>query len=182
VEEGVKAFRKNPDNYGVNFSNAEYIDEGGRHLRYFYPMETGKKVIQGDLFAQLVMSYIISSPTTMFKKEVIDKMGGYDESLAYEDFDFWVRSSREWHYCYTDKVLVKKRVVVNSLGSQQYKRKSVQRMSTYTVCKKAYDLCRSPAEFNALRKRIQYELKYSIWHFNLWLSCRYVLLWLKSIR
>ena len=86
----------------------------------------------------------------MVKRKVLDDLQGYDESLAYEDFDFWIRSGKITKYCYTDKALVKKRVLKNSLSSGQYKWNSVMLASTYRVCLKAEKLNESEAETRAL--------------------------------
>lgn len=183
ITAGIKTFEKSDSQYGVNFCNAEYINKNGDHLKYFYASDKDRSTVpHGDVFTTLIERYALCSPTTMFRREVIDQLGGYDEQLAYEDFDFWVHSSRNWKYCYTDEVLVKKRVVEDSHGSKQYQRKSQQRFSTYLVCRKVYQLCQSKKEYKVLRKRIKYELKHSLWHYNLLLTFRYLILWLKAIR
>jgi hypothetical protein len=98
----------------------------------------------------------------MIRKAVFDNLGGYDESLAYEDFDFWVRSARLFDYSYTPEALVKNRILYNSLGNRQYKRGSKQLRSTLKVCEKAFDLNRTREEHDALKTRIHYELRQAI--------------------
>ena len=58
----------------------------------------------------------------MIKKEVFDQLSGYDENLAYEDLDFWIRASRVYDFDFTDEILVQKRIVINSLGSDFHKK------------------------------------------------------------
>lgn len=185
IEQGINTFQNNSDDYGVNFTDAEIIDEKGDHLRYHYQRNKSGlldiEVPQGDLFKVLIKRYIICSPTIMVRSKVYKELSGYDETLAYEDFDFWIRSSRNWKYCFTNTVLVKKRNVKNSMSSKQYVKGSKQMYSTYVVCKKAFQLCRNKAEFRALQQRLIYELKYALWFFNLPLSMKYILLWIKSI-
>ncbi|MBK7653703.1 MAG: hypothetical protein IPJ20_27470 [Flammeovirgaceae bacterium] len=36
----------------------------------------------------MIDRYFICSPTMMFRRSVIEQLNGYDESLAFEDFDF----------------------------------------------------------------------------------------------
>jgi hypothetical protein len=95
----------------------------------------------------------------MIRRQVLERLGGYDESLAYEDFDFWVRSSRYFHYVYTPEPLIKRRVLETSMGKSQYKHGSGQLQSTLDVCKKAFGLNRTAEEAVALKKRIRHELK-----------------------
>jgi hypothetical protein len=108
---------------------------------------------------------------------VLDDLQGYDESLAYEDFDFWVRSSRHYQYLYSNQVMVKKRKVFNSLSSRQYRFGSAQLRSTYKVCEKASKLNQSPAEERALDKRIRYELRNALLTGNLKLAVDFLSLY-----
>ncbi|MDP4680807.1 MAG: hypothetical protein NWS46_10620, partial [Cyclobacteriaceae bacterium] len=67
---------------------------------------------------------------------VLLELNGYDEKLAYEDFDFWIRSSRKWQYQYQSEILTKIRKTVGSLSSRVYSKNDKQLHSTYLVCKK----------------------------------------------
>ncbi len=169
IEEGIVAFQNNPD-CGVHYCLDEAIDESGESISTqktsFHP--------EGDIYEWLIQKYFISAPTMMMKKSVLDELGGYDEHLFYEDFDFWIRSSRNYKYCFTDKVLVQKRRLKNSHGSNQYKYKSKQMRSTYVVCEKIRDLNNKPSESRALKKRIRFELKKSLQSFNYKLAYKYI--------
>lgn len=186
VTQGVKSFKQHGGNYGINFTDAAYINKQGEYIRKHYLRDNSgrltQKVPQGNVFKEILETYFICSPTTMIKKCVLEELGGYDETLTYEDFDLWVRASRSWKFCYTDMILVHKRVLPESHGQKQYKKGSTQMESTYQVCLKAYNLCESKGEFRALRKRIQYEFKHALWLVKLLLTMKYFALWIKSIR
>ena len=181
VEVGVNELRNKGKSYGVHFSDALLVNENGISIHQFYERnESGdiiKKIPQGNVFRDVLKSYFICPPTVMFRKQVIEEMGGYDETLAYEDFDFWVRSSRAWKYCFSDQVLVKKRELDNSLGKKQYVRGSKQLESTFRVCEKAFHLCKNSSEYKSLKKRIKYELKHAIWLGNWPVSLKYIRLY-----
>ena len=170
VEKQVAFFEKLGEEVGVIFSNSEYIDEDDNHLRYHFPVNQNKKakqmVPQGDVFANLLSTYFISPPTMMMKKEVLDKLGGYDENLAYEDFDFWVRSSRHYQYACQNLILTKVRKVKHSLSSRLYSPGDPQLHSTYLVCQKAVKLLNNELEKNALIKRLQFEIRQAIFSDN----------------
>ncbi len=182
---GVESLEQHGEDYGINFTDASYIDTDDDVIRHHYARDKSGELLeaipQGEVFKEVLQAYFICSPTTMMKKAVLDQLGGYDESLAYEDFDLWVRASRQWKFCYTDKVLVHKRMLADSHGQQQYTRGSKQMYSTYQICLKAYDLCENKSEFAALRRRIRYELKHALWLVKLPLVMRYSLLWVKSV-
>jgi hypothetical protein len=113
----------------------------------------------------------------MMKKSLLDELGGYDESLAYEDFDFWVRSAQGNDYLYIPKALIKRRVVKNSLGTTQRSGDSFHQSSTLNVCLKAEVLCKSREDFQALKKRVQYELRIAFMTASPRLLWRYIKLW-----
>ncbi|UII32992.1 glycosyltransferase [Fulvivirga ulvae] len=185
VEEGVKAFQRGGDTCGVNFSNAERVDKSGRHISFHYPIdELGHSVVpvpEGDVFEEVIRRYFICSPTVMFRKDIIDAMGGYDASLAYEDFDLWIRTSRDYKYIYTDKVLMKKRVVSGSAGQKQFKIRSTYLHSTFRVCEKISKMIRNNSEKEALKKRIKYEITLSLRLISFEVALKYFRL-LKSLK
>jgi glycosyltransferase involved in cell wall biosynthesis len=185
ISQGVETFAQQSSDYGINFTDAEYINKSGDVIKSHYLRDTVgllmDKVPQGEVFKEVLQTHFICSPTTLIKKDVFDQLGGYDGTLAYEDFDLWVRASRSYKFCYTDQILVQKRILSNSLGQQQYRKGNNQMVSTYQVCLKAHQLCRNKEELRALRKRIQYELKHAIWLFKISLSYKYAYLWIKSL-
>lgn len=180
ITRGVEALDSRGDRFGVNFTDAEWIAEDGTHLYWHserFPHET---IPQGDIYRYLISRFFICSPTMMFRKSVIDGLGGYDESLAYEDFDFWIRSSRHFYYCYTPEVLVKKRVVRNSMSQRQFSIFSSQLESTFRVCEKIQMLNRTHEERRALAGRILYEMRVALRFLKFALALKYLRLYLNN--
>jgi len=161
VRRGVMVMEERPE-VGVQFSDAELIDEAGRHLGFHSDRFSHTSIPQGKIFRDILSRYFINSPTMMIRKSLLDELGGYDESLSYEDFDFWVRSSPKTDYIYIAEALVQRRVLRDSMGKQQYGRGSAQQQSTLTVCRKALGLCNSREDYQALRRRVNYELRQSL--------------------
>ncbi len=155
----VEQFERLAGPYAVVFSNAAFINEWGERTGVHYGVDADghvlKPVPSGDVFRNVLASYFISTPTMMMRRDVLNELGGYDETLAYEDFDFWVRSARLYHYAYLDEVLTLKRQLTTSLSAQISRRDNWLLESTYVVCRKALDRCRSTAEFEALAGRIR---------------------------
>ena len=150
---------------GVEFCNVMNVDENGKELKSHF--ESGVDVPEGDLYKDLIEKYLISPPGMMIKREVLDALNGYDESLSYEDFDFWIRSSRSYLYGYSNKILVKKRLLPNSHSKHQFRFRTPQQKRTLQVCEKLRFLNESEAENTALRKRCNYEVKQCIRQGNL---------------
>src|SRR5690606_20182805 len=159
LENGVNLFKTLDDTYGVIFGDAEWVDKDQKHLYFHSERFPNTSVPQGDIYRHLIEKYFICSPTMMFRRSVMERLNGYDESLSYEDFDFWIRSSREFRYAYDAKVLVKKRKLSTSLSAAQYKIRNRHNASTYRVCEKILTLNKNIDEQRALRKRIQYETR-----------------------
>jgi glycosyltransferase involved in cell wall biosynthesis len=163
IEKQVLFFETLDATYGVVFTDSVYIDEDGKFLRNHFEYLFRKKLLdaipQGDVYCRVIDTYFISSPTMMVRKSVMDALGGYDESLAYEDFDFWVRSARNYKYAYLPEQLTKVRKVRNSLSTQLYTKQDTQVLSTLAVCKKIKLQNRNLLENIALINRVKYEYR-----------------------
>ncbi len=152
-------FERLPARYGVLFSNAAHVDAAGQFISHHFPVnEQGKTTVTvptGNVFAEILRRYFVCTPTMMIRRAVLDDLGGYDETLAYEDFDFWVRSARRFHYAYQDEVLTQKRRLPDSLSAQVVKPDNPLLDSTLRVCQKALALCQTEAEQQALAERLR---------------------------
>lgn len=182
VSRGVDALNTAGDRFGVNFTDAEWIAQDGSHLRWHSDRFPHHSVPQGDIYAKVIARFFICSPTVMFRRSVIQSLQGYDEALAYEDFDFWVRSSRDFYYCYTPEVLVQKRVVRNSMSQKQFSLFSPQLNTTFRVCQKILALNRNRAEQKALARRVLYEIRMCIRLFSLSLVWKYIGLYRRNAK
>lgn len=162
LEKVVNHFQKLDDSYGVVFTDATFVDENGKFIRNHFEHLKGKKLIQsipqGDVFRSVLTRYFIPGPTMVVRRKVFESLQGYDENLGYEDFDFWVRSSRNFKYSFLDE----NQIQIRKLSTSMSVNLKSQLHSTYLVCRKAKDLCRDEQEMNALQQRVLYELKHSI--------------------
>jgi len=170
IEKQVALFQSLPPEYGVAFSDAEYIDEHGAVLKYHFDYLLKKGLLhnipQGEVYADVVSKYFIPSPTMMMRRSVLEMLGGYDDSLAYEDFDFWVRSSRFCKYAFLHERTTKIRKSRTSMSAGWYQRGDRQLHSTYLVCKKVQALNRDQKEVDALVQRVRFELRQSVFTKN----------------
>lgn len=180
----IDAFKNNGyKNLGVVYGNVELISENGSFDSYYFPVNDQKKVIETRVTGDIYLSVLsggnsICSVSAMIKKTVLDHLEGYDETLAYEDLDFWIRASRQYEFDFIDKPLVQKRIVANSLGSNFYRKNDVRARkinhSTYLILKKGITLNRNRAEDLAIQKRVNYEIVHSLKMNNLVLFLKFV--------
>ncbi|WP_240543795.1 glycosyltransferase family 2 protein [Spirosoma foliorum] len=159
ISRQVNVLEQLPATYGVVFSNAAYIDAGGKKTGVHYPVDSnGHTLVDvpiGFVFMHLLKAYFICTPTMMMRRNMLIELGGYDETLSYEDFDLWVRSARTYQYAYIDAVLTLKRLLPTALSTQVIQPYNHLLPSTLIVCQKAFTLCATPDEFQALAARIQ---------------------------
>ncbi len=194
IEKQVRAFQQLDSSYGVVFSDAYLMDEQSRKTGTFYRRNADglrKQLVPGgDVYTQVLHSYCICAPTIMSRKHVYHTLGGYDEALVYEDFDFFVRSARHYKYFYIDEALTCYRKSPGSDSTKFYcKRHNPHLISTLAVCRKAYLQNRTMEENKALANQVRYHLRQSYLTENFDLVDQYAALlkqvdkvdWLSSI-
>jgi glycosyltransferase involved in cell wall biosynthesis len=180
IEKGVQVLLEKGENYGVHFSDAEVIDEHGTHLYNHSDRFPHPSIPQGNVYKEIISRYFICPPTVMFTRQVAEVLGGYDETLSYEDFDFWIRSSRAFYYAYSAEVLVKRRISKNTLSKKQFNFFSKHSNSTYKVCEKILRLNNSREEQQALQQRILYEIRLNLRLLNVGVALKFFFLLLRS--
>lgn len=164
IEASVKCLANCTEDYGLVFSNADYVDKNGAFLANHNQLLFDKNMLptipSGDVFQWVLKRYFICTPTMVMKAEMLRKLGGYDESLAYEDFDLWVRASRYWKFAFLDEVTIKKRKLNHSMSAQRHLHHYNELMSSVLkVCYKAFHLCKSKEDFLAFYERLNYEYR-----------------------
>lgn len=189
IEKQVNTFLNSEQTkLGIVYGNAAIISENNKHLRYYYEVDAEKKALikpaSGDIYmAMLNQSSMICSVSSMVKRDVLEELKGYDENLAYEDLDLWIRTSRNYNFEFIDAILVQKREVENSLGNQFYKKFNRRTReinhSSFLVIKKAITLNKTKNENKALLKRLHYEMTKAYKTFDIWLFIKYIPLEIK---
>ena len=163
VEQGINDFMNAPEKVGVHFSDAFITNEAGEIIGTHYDRDADgqikRPVPSGEIYKNLISRYFICPPTMMMRRAVLTQLNGYDATLKYEDFDFWIRSARDFEYVFNKAPLVKKRVVRNSDSENQFALRSKHAHSTYHVCEKIFELNQTKAEDKALIGRCFYEMK-----------------------
>ncbi|MGV3502469.1 MAG: glycosyltransferase family 2 protein [Adhaeribacter sp.] len=159
----LQAFENLEPDYGIVYTDAELIGEDSRRLGYFYKRRANGQlrpaVAVGEVYVPVLERFFISSPTLMIRREVFDLLGGYDESLAYEDFDLMVRAARYFKFYFLDQPLTRRRLHPSQLSKRWYQVGDKQLQSTIRICGKALVLNRSERENQALARRVAWELK-----------------------
>ncbi|WP_430613368.1 glycosyltransferase family 2 protein [Flavobacterium sp. JP2137] len=166
------------------YGNAINIDEVGRVLSYYFPVNEKEQVLQqrksGDIYTDVVAGGAsMCSVSALYNRKIFDSLNGYDEALAYEDLDYWIRASRRYEIYFSDQVWVKKRQLEHSLGSHFVKNNAFAKrvnQSTYLILSKTLELNQIKAEDRALLCRIHYEITCSLKRHDYRLFLKHLLL------
>lgn len=185
IEEQVKAFQKTSfSKVGIVYGNIELIDEQNNFISTYYGKKDNPE--SGDIYKMVIsLSTKICSVASMIKREVFETVGYYDETLAYEDLDLWIRASKVYDFQYIPKTLAQKRELSTSLSAHFFKKNNTKtkRMheSSYKILRKAYSLNSSQSEHRALLKRVEYEILRNLYSRNLSYLHKYFLFYIKII-
>ena len=161
IEKQVTIFQNSKyENLGIVYGNLIEIDENGNFIRNYYTEEDHPE--SGNIYKMVIgRTTKICSVSSMVKKSVFEKLGYYDESLAYEDLDLLVRTSRIYEFEYIPELLIKKRILASSLSSffTQKKNPKTKKLhkSSLKILHKAFKLNQSKDEHKALLGRIRFE-------------------------
>ena len=94
----VEIMENQPDQVGVLYSDAYQMDENGSPLPMLF-IEAHRpfpKMPSGDIHKTVLEANFIPAMGTLIRSKCYKKVGIYDESLFFEDWDMWIRISREF--------------------------------------------------------------------------------------
>lgn len=176
------------NNLGLIYGNAQLISELGELKDDYFKTDSHRKRIESQATGDIYMGLLngennLCSISALVKREVFERLNGYDENLAYEDYDFWIRAARIYNFDYIDEILVQKRILNNSmytlLNKKNNKRTRRFNYSTYLILKKVFILNIKKAEYVAMLKRVHFEMTISFATRDFILLTRYIFLELK---
>ncbi|GAB2616057.1 glycosyltransferase [Belliella aquatica] len=169
LTKSVARLAENPDS-GFCFSDVELFKAGQKAEAFYQRDQSGiltQRVKEGDIYIEIVKGNPILSVSLIFDGEKLKGIGGYDESLVYEDFDVLVRLSRKFPAVFSNHIGVKKRLHSDSFSYQQYQPKVSKMLpSTLRVCQKIFELNLTKEENQALLSRAMFEAKHALWSAN----------------
>jgi len=187
VSTQVSVYKKfNSESIGIVYGNAQvenrinkssyvFFDKFSQNLKTFNPKD-------GKIYKELINhKNTICSVSALINRRIFGELGGYDDTLIYEDYDYWLRVARKYPILYIDKILVKRIKTKSSLGNTNYLRfnkKTIKfKKSTYCVVKKLLKLNKNKEEDYEAIGKIKHEIKENVRILNLILVIKYIILW-----
>lgn len=108
LERQLERFKAMDASVAAIFGRSRIVDAHGREIGLWF--EHTPEVPQGRIFDRLLRGNFLSAPTVMVRRSAIDAVGGYDESLFFEDYDMWLRLADRFEFRYFPDVLANYRI------------------------------------------------------------------------
>ncbi len=118
LEALVRRFESLPAEYGAVYADAWCIDEQGRRLETAFIDAHRSDFVppEGDILNELATANFIPAAAILIKREVLRSVGVFDEALAYEDWDMWLRIADRFPIGFVPERLARYRIVDGSLA------------------------------------------------------------------
>jgi glycosyltransferase involved in cell wall biosynthesis len=100
------------------FSDMRLIDPEGQPLGQTWLESVGAAPPPPPerVFRRLLVSSFLPAPATMVRRDALNRVGRYDESLVFEDYDMWLRLSDQFELRFVAELLVDYRIHPESLS------------------------------------------------------------------
>jgi glycosyltransferase involved in cell wall biosynthesis len=107
-----------PSSVGVVYCDAARMDGDGKPLPRTFIEHVGivGDPPEGDLYETLLERNFLPAGSTLVRRECYEAVGPFDESLAYEDWDMWLRIARSYRFAFSPRIGVRYRVHPSSLS------------------------------------------------------------------
>ncbi len=154
LEQLVSRFDESGDEYGAVYADATCVDEDGVRLQEdFVAFHHKGEVPQGDIFPVVCEHNWIPASAILMRASAMRAVGEFDEKLAYEDWDMWIRLSERHRFAFVPTTLARYRIVRQSLLRTLFVPGQVNPNVCATHCAMALKILHSPRATDALRLR-----------------------------
>jgi glycosyltransferase involved in cell wall biosynthesis len=115
LERQHRCFESCPPNIAVVYSDITDVDvDGNAVVIARKPLPPAPP--EGDVFDALLRWTFIRAPAVMMRRSALDEVGGYDETLAAEDEDMWLRLADRFEFRFCPGRVTRKRNLLTSLS------------------------------------------------------------------
>jgi glycosyltransferase involved in cell wall biosynthesis len=137
IERQLACFLTQPANVAAVYSDARIVDSRGGPYgpSFLASLLRGAPPPQGKVFNHLLAGNFIPAPAVMMRKSAIAAVGGYDESLFYEDIDMWLRLSFRFDFVHLPGQLVRYRTLESSMSNSPPNQPLIHKSHTQILMK-----------------------------------------------
>ena len=109
----VSLLDAHPEADGV-YCGYQFVDERNRLL----PQREARLLPDGELYAALLDGNFLVPESVLVRRVCYEEVGGFDHTLtALEDWDMWLRITRDFTLVGTDQVLIRHRILSGSMST-----------------------------------------------------------------
>lgn len=119
----VAFFREQADDVAAVYSDVRVVNEDGsvRLESYLTDLLGSKAPPDGWVFADLHRGNVLPAQGVMMRRSALAAVGGYDENLAFEDWDMWLRLADRFRFRFADLIAANRRELADSMGHAGYR-------------------------------------------------------------
>jgi glycosyltransferase involved in cell wall biosynthesis len=119
IERQLEFFLTQPPQVAVVYSDMIIVDSEGKPVgqSFLDSLLEGEPPPQGEIFTRILSGNFLPAPAAMVRRSAIDTVGGYDETLSYEDLDMWLRLSFRYQFAYLPGALVRYRSLSSAMSN-----------------------------------------------------------------
>lgn len=117
IAEQVEVLDSKGPEYGFAYSDAAIVDVDGCDLgtTFISANYSFDSPPSENIFSDILRQNSIPAAGVLIRRAVFETVGNYDEEIPVEDYDMWLRISREFKVVYTPGCLVNYRAVPGSM-------------------------------------------------------------------
>ena len=109
----ISALRENPDADGI-YCGYQFVDQLNNPL----PQKEARSIPSDKLYHAMLDGNFLVPESMLVNRYCYDKVGPFDESLqACEDWDMWLRITRNYKIICTTKILTRHRIISGSMST-----------------------------------------------------------------
>lgn len=117
IAKQVEFMENKPDDVAVVYSDVYKINEKGEvanETLFEGSCFDINSAIENGTEISLLKNCFVPTPSTLIRTSSAKDINGYDESLIYEDWDFWLRLCKKYKFIYLDFLATKYRILPTS--------------------------------------------------------------------
>jgi glycosyltransferase involved in cell wall biosynthesis len=101
----VPIMESNPE-LGVVHARCDFVNEAGQKIESSQYKRKRLDICEGNIFEHLLVEgCFIDAASALIRKSALDVVGGYDEDLAIEDWDMWLRLADKFPFGYLEEIV-----------------------------------------------------------------------------
>ena len=117
IEHHIRVMQRQTDRVAIVYSDTAQIDEAGNALpnTFLELQRPGFILPSGRVFEALADRNFVHPLAATIRRKSIAAVGGYDERMAVEDYDMWLRLAERYDFVYCPGIVSDYRIVSTSM-------------------------------------------------------------------